>query len=222
MKRFFSHYVCPPLFISMLSFLMIFEWPASEMGADGSVQAAGTVADWYSSGKSGDEVPDIESGELPSSIRSPGQPSTSNVPNWWSLLTSFVTVLALIVMLSYLVRRFGLTGRLWKEQRLDVKVLYVIPLGGKRSIQVVQIGALIYVLGIGETINVLDRLTMEEAHNLFVKEPEVQDRADREERSFAEELEHYETRFKEKLSALQAFLSHGQNPSSTDKKTKED
>lgn len=182
---------------------------------DPHVLASGTVTDWYRSGNHGDQPSPNDIGELPSSIRPPAS-QNANTPQWWSVLMSFLTVLALIVVLAYLVRRFGLIGSMRGEQRLDVKVLYVIPLGGKRSIQVVQIGTRLYVLGIADTIHVLDRLTLEEAQDLFRQHDAISNKDERPNRSFAEELEQLEMRFRDRWTAFRTLLAQSKNPPSAD------
>lgn len=184
------------------------------------VFASGTVTDWYRSEGNSEDSISKDWVEPSSAIRPPDNLQGSNPPQWWSVLMSFVTVLALIVVLAYLVRRFGLAGRMRGEQRLDVKVLYVIPLGSKRSIQVVQIGTRLYVLGIADTIHVLDRLTIEEAQDLFWERDVLSNKNERLHRSFAEELEQLEMRFKDRWAALRTLLA--KNPPSSDAPSKED
>lgn len=90
-------------------------------------------------------------------------------PLWWSvtkLLFALFFVLALIYgVLKFVQKKNKLFSRTRKMENLGG-----VPLGQNRSVQAVKIGESIYILGVGDTVEMLTEITDEETKQLLVKE----------------------------------------------------
>ncbi|MGE5701210.1 MAG: flagellar biosynthetic protein FliO [Clostridia bacterium] len=77
-------------------------------------------------------------------------------PSGWTILVQVIFSLGLIVLIIYLLLRFlankqiGVAGR-----NGGMKVISAVPLGNGKTVQIVQIGDSLYIVGVGETISLL-------------------------------------------------------------------
>ncbi|WP_136604714.1 flagellar biosynthetic protein FliO [Paenibacillus dokdonensis] len=85
---------------------------------------------------------------------------TINSPGNYSLYLVYVTVvLAVIVALIILLIRFlGKKNKTWFTSRA-VRTLGAVGLGPNKSLQVIEIGSSLYLVGVGEDIRLVDKIT---------------------------------------------------------------
>lgn len=79
--------------------------------------------------------------------------------NLWGNMVTVIVVLAIIVVLIVgLIRFLGRRNRLLSQSR-SIRTLGAIGLGPNKSLQVVEIGGSIYLVGVGENISLVDKIS---------------------------------------------------------------
>jgi flagellar protein FliO/FliZ len=77
--------------------------------------------------------------------------------NAWSYIKMIFALLFVIVLIYYLIKFINKKTRTFQESKL-IQHLGGSPLGGNRSIQLVKVGERIFVLGVGENVDLLKEI----------------------------------------------------------------
>ncbi|MFD1177203.1 flagellar biosynthetic protein FliO [Paenibacillus puldeungensis] len=92
-------------------------------------------------------------------MNSSGQPPYNGDVNLWGNLVTVIVVLGLIlVLIVVLIRFLGKRNRLLTQSQ-SIRTLGAIGLGPNKSLQVVEIGGSIYLIGVGEDISLVDKIS---------------------------------------------------------------
>lgn len=87
------------------------------------------------------------------------QPPYNGDVNLWGNLVTVIVVLGLIlVLIVVLIRFLGKRNRLLTQSQ-SIRTLGAIGLGPNKSLQVVEIGGNIYLIGVGEDISLVDKIS---------------------------------------------------------------
>lgn len=79
--------------------------------------------------------------------------------NIWGNLVTVIVVLAIIVVLIILLIRFlGKRSRFMSQSR-SIQTMGAIGLGPNKSLQVIQVGDSVYLVGVGENITLVDKIS---------------------------------------------------------------
>ncbi|WP_026074102.1 flagellar biosynthetic protein FliO [Brevibacillus massiliensis] len=119
--------------------------------------------------KSGSLTPQTDS-NVPTAAGS----TDSFAPSGWKILMQILFSLGVIIVLIYLLLRFLKHQQLGSMGRGPFKVIGVIPLGNGKSVQCVMIGDSLYVLGVGENIQLLRHIPAGDELDLIFQEAELQ------------------------------------------------
>ncbi|WP_019638067.1 flagellar biosynthetic protein FliO [Paenibacillus fonticola] len=88
----------------------------------------------------------------------PDYPPIGSDMNLWGNLVTVISVLAIIIVLIVLLIRFlGKRSRYLSQSR-SIRTLAAIGLGPNKSLQVIEIGESVYVVGVGEDISLVDKI----------------------------------------------------------------
>lgn len=128
----------------------------------GLASAEGTVADAYNQGN----APAPAGGEQPAAI--PG----SGTGSMWGYLVQVIFSLAFIAVLIYLLLRF-LGKRQIGQGRGPIKVISAAALGNGKTMQVVMIGETLYIVGVGENVQLLRMIEPGEEADLILSDAEI-------------------------------------------------
>ncbi|GIO83832.1 hypothetical protein J25TS5_07640 [Paenibacillus faecis] len=86
-------------------------------------------------------------------------PGFSGDVNLWGNLINVIVVLAIIIVLIVVLIRFlGKKNRLFSQSR-SIRTMGAVGLGPNKSLQVIEIGSSVYLVGVGEDITLLDKIT---------------------------------------------------------------
>lgn len=77
---------------------------------------------------------------------------------WGNLITVVLVLAAIIVLIIVLIRFLGRKNRYLSQSR-SIRTLGAIGLGPNKSLQVIEIGGSIYLVGVGENISMVDKIT---------------------------------------------------------------
>jgi flagellar protein FliO/FliZ len=145
-----------------------------------AVQAAGNVAEpnqnrsvseALKNGASND-ADSAEGGSVPSADAAnlPG----SHFSSGWTLLLQVIFSLGLVILLIYLLLRF-LSKRSFAgwNQSGPIKVISAAQLGNGKSVQIVMIGDSLYILGVGEEVQLLRHIPAGEEMDLLLADAEI-------------------------------------------------
>lgn len=92
-------------------------------------------------------------------MNSNGQPPYNGDVNLWGNLFTVIVVLGLIIVLIVVLIRFlGKRNRNMFQSR-SIRTLGAIGLGPNKSLQVIEIGGSIYLVGVGESISLVDKIS---------------------------------------------------------------
>lgn len=75
-----------------------------------------------------------------------------------NLLKVIFVLAILIVIIVMLIRFLGNRNRAWMSNR-SIRTLGAVGLGPNKSLQVIEIGGSLYLIGVGENVSVLDKIT---------------------------------------------------------------
>lgn len=79
--------------------------------------------------------------------------------NFYSSLITVIVVLAIIIVLIVLLIRFlGRRNRFFSKTR-SIRTVGAVGLGPNKSLQVIEIGSSVYLVGVGEDISLLDKIS---------------------------------------------------------------
>ncbi|RUT29723.1 flagellar protein [Paenibacillus zeisoli] len=79
--------------------------------------------------------------------------------NFYSSLITVIVVLAVIIVLIVLLIRFlGRRNRFFSKTR-SIRTVGAVGLGPNKSLQVIEIGNTVYLIGVGEDISLLDKIS---------------------------------------------------------------
>lgn len=105
------------------------------------------------------------------SVKLPG----SNTPSMWGFLLQVVFSLGIVILLIYLLMRFlskrQIGGGL--RQSGPFRMIGGAPLGNNKSLQIVKIGEALYVLGVGENIQLLRHIPAGDEVDLILADAEI-------------------------------------------------
>lgn len=93
----------------------------------------------------------------------------SSEPLWWSA-TKLVLALAFVLLLIYGILKFVQRKNKLFSRTRKMENLGGIPLGQNRSVQAVKVGDKVYLLGVGDTVEMLTEVTDEQTKNQLVQE----------------------------------------------------
>ncbi|MFM1650826.1 flagellar biosynthetic protein FliO [Brevibacillus sp. B_LB10_24] len=119
--------------------------------------------------KSGSLTPQTES-NLPTATES----ADNFAPSGWKILLQILFSLGVIIVLIYLLLRFLKHQQMGSMGRGPFKVIGAIPLGSGKSVQCVMIGDSLYVLGVGENIQLLRHIPAGDELDSIFQEVEMQ------------------------------------------------
>jgi flagellar protein FliO/FliZ len=123
-----------------------------------------SVADALRKGTLSPDAP--AGGQQPAAI--PG----SETGSMWGYLLQVIFSLGVIVVLIYLLLRF-LGRRQMGQAHGPIKVISAAPLGNGKTIQLVMIGESLYLLGVGENVQLLKHIPPGEEADLILAEAEI-------------------------------------------------
>jgi flagellar protein FliO/FliZ len=99
----------------------------------------------------------------------------SSIPNdidsdgyWKNLLFVFFVLIVILGMIILLIRFLSIKNRSWMSNR-SIKSLSGIQLGQNKSVQVVEIGRSIYVIGVGDNVELIEKIDQAEEIS-FIKD----------------------------------------------------
>jgi len=101
------------------------------------------------------------------------QPIGSDINIWGNLLTVIVVLGIIIVLIVLLIRFLGNRNRYLSQNR-SIRTLGAVGLGPNKSLQVIEIGGNVYLVGVGEDISLVDKISDPEElallHQAFAEE----------------------------------------------------
>lgn len=115
------------------------------------------------------------------------------------MVTVIVVLAIIIVLIIVLVRFLGRKNRLSSTNR-SIQTMGAVGLGPNKSLQVIQIGETIYLVGVGENISLVDKIT--DPAEVIVLQQTFED-ADSEFPAITSALSNLVSRFKKKESLIQ-------------------
>ncbi|QRG65485.1 flagellar biosynthetic protein FliO [Brevibacillus choshinensis] len=130
-----------------------------------TASAEGTVADSYNQGNAPKSNAPA-GGEQPAAI--PGSGSGS----MWGYLLQVIFSLGFIAVLIYLLLRF-LGKRQMGQSQGPIKVISAAALGNGKTMQVVMIGETLYIVGVGENVQLLRMIEPGEEADLILSDAEI-------------------------------------------------
>lgn len=101
--------------------------------------------------------------------------NTMETSYYGQLLWVIVVLIAIIAAIVLLVRWLGRKNQHFFQKKA-MRVVGGVGLGPSKSIQIVEIGSKLYILGVGEDINVIDTLADPEEISLLMKQFELEGR----------------------------------------------
>ncbi|MNJ40081.1 flagellar biosynthetic protein FliO [Paenibacillus bouchesdurhonensis] len=97
----------------------------------------------------------------------------SEISIWGNLLTVIVVLAIIIVLIVLLIRFLGKRNRYLSQSR-SIRTLGAVGLGPNKSLQVIEIGGNVYLVGVGEDISLVDKISDPEQlallHQAFAEE----------------------------------------------------
>lgn len=76
---------------------------------------------------------------------------------WKTLLYVFFILIVIIVMIILLIRFLSIKNRSWMSNR-SIKTLSGIQLGQNKSLQIVEIGHSVFVIGVGDNVELIEKI----------------------------------------------------------------
>jgi len=101
--------------------------------------------------------------------------SVSSSSDLFLSLLKMIFVLILIIGLIYLLVKFMARKNQNLFGKRTVRVLSGVQLAANKSLQIVEIGGTVYVLGVGEDVRLIDKITDPEAAKAVIEQFQVQD-----------------------------------------------
>lgn len=85
-------------------------------------------------------------------------PSYDDFNLWGSLVTVIVVLAIIIILIILLIRFLGKRSRFMSQSR-SIQTMGAIGLGPNKSLQVIQVGDSVYLVGVGEDITLVDKIS---------------------------------------------------------------
>lgn len=108
------------------------------------------------------------------SIEHPASPSNEPTYSFFSFFVRFLVSLAFIIFLIYFTLKFWSDRTKGMQARGPFLLLGGCSLGGNRSLQAVMIGKTVYILGVGENVQLIRQISEGEEYDLIVNSFENQ------------------------------------------------
>lgn len=99
---------------------------------------------------------------------------TDSVSLWLSWLKVILILIVIIGLIYVLVRFLAKKNQTWFGGR-SIRVLSGIQLAPNKSVQVIEIGGIVYVLGVGDDVRLIDKITDQELASLIIEQFDIQD-----------------------------------------------
>jgi len=97
----------------------------------------------------------------------------ADMPSGWTMLLQVFFSLGLVVLLIYLLVRFLAKRQAGARENGPMRVISVMPLGNGKSVHLVQIGDALYMLGVGDNVQLLRHIPAGEEMDLLLAESEI-------------------------------------------------
>ncbi|OEF98619.1 flagellar biosynthetic protein FliO [Desulfuribacillus alkaliarsenatis] len=175
-----SNKVNTPVIILLLAIIIAVFIPAS-------VNATGNVFDYFNQGTEQDE-------NLADEV---GTTTTNNTWLFISALIKLVVATTVIILIIYFGAKIITEKRRRFQSSQNMQTIGVHALGQNKTLQVVRIGKKIYLLGVGDNINLIKELSPEDSIKLYEQIEEQTQEASEDNNSFANQ---FDSVFKNKLS----------------------
>lgn len=83
---------------------------------------------------------------------------TGDVDLWGSLVTVIVVLVLIVALIIILARFLGKRNRYLSQSR-SIRILGAVGLGPNKSLQVIEIGDHVYLIGVGEDVSFIDKIS---------------------------------------------------------------
>lgn len=97
----------------------------------------------------------------------------SDINIWSNLITVIVVLVIIIILIVLLIRFLGKRNRYLSQSR-SIRTLGAVGLGPNKSLQVIEVGGNVYLVGVGEDISLVDKISDPEQvallHQSFAEE----------------------------------------------------
>jgi flagellar protein FliO/FliZ len=94
-------------------------------------------------------------------------------PSGWTLLLQVFFSLGLVIILIYLLLRFLANRKMGFHENGPMRIVSSLPVGNGKSIQMVMIGDSLYILGIGDSIQLIRHIPPGDELDLLLAEAEI-------------------------------------------------
>ncbi len=99
---------------------------------------------------------------------------TDSVSLWLSWLKVILVLIVIIGLIYVLVKFLAKKNQTWFGGR-SIRVLSGIQLAPNKSVQIIEIGGIVYVLGVGDDVRLIDKITDQELASLIIEQFDIQD-----------------------------------------------
>ncbi|MFD3260935.1 flagellar biosynthetic protein FliO [Paenibacillus lentus] len=82
----------------------------------------------------------------------------SDINIWSNLITVIVVLVIIIILIVLLIRFLGKRNRYLSQSR-SIRTLGAVGLGPNKSLQVIEVGGNVYLVGVGEDISLVDKIS---------------------------------------------------------------
>lgn len=171
-------------FITLLLFLLICLFPLPTF-AEGEGDSVLDAYEKSSTERDADEPPTQEENDEPlnENIEAPTEPTEQETPlftegsntiSFWGLVFRFVMALALVVVLIYVLLKLVNKFNSKQGQLKNLENLGGISVGINKSVQIVKVGETVYLLGVGDNVELLTEIKDQQFINLMVEQQSAQ------------------------------------------------
>ncbi|NGQ94019.1 flagellar biosynthesis protein FliZ [Brevibacillus sp. SYP-B805] len=94
-------------------------------------------------------------------------------PSGWTLLLQVFFSLGLVIILIYLLLRFLANRKMGLQENGPMRIVSSLPVGNGKTIQMVMIGDSLYILGVGDTIQLIRHIPPGDELDLLLAEAEI-------------------------------------------------
>lgn len=98
---------------------------------------------------------------------------SGDVDLWGNLITVIIVLAVIIVLIVVLIRFLGNKNRFLSQNR-SIRTMGAIGLGPNKSLQVIEIGGSIYLVGVGENISLVDKISDPEEVDILLQSFETE------------------------------------------------
>ncbi|MCQ4087200.1 flagellar biosynthetic protein FliO [Saccharibacillus sp. JS10] len=100
-------------------------------------------------------------------LLSEGQPNLADTGVYSYLVWVIFVLIAIVALIVFLLRYLGKKNRGWFGGR-SVRTLGGVGLGQNKSLQIVEIGGSVYLIGVGENISLIDKISNAEEVEMLI------------------------------------------------------